>query len=130
MVSTISSRIKSKHDTTENWNNAVGFIPLPGEIIIYDDYQTKTWQVEEYGEIVTKTANIPGIKIGTGNAYVQDLAFIEGDLREKLLNHINNTELHTTLAEKMFWNNKVNIDDEYAQIHGELIDDTLIFTRN
>ena len=30
-------RIRSKHDTTENWNNARGFIPMPGEIIIYDD---------------------------------------------------------------------------------------------
>ena len=103
---------------------------MPGEVIIYDDYQVKTWTVEEYGETVTKTANIPGIKIGTGNSYVQDLAFIDDELRDKLMTHINNADLHTTLAEKMFWNNKVNIDDEYAKIHGELIDDTLIFTRN
>ena len=33
-----NTRIKSKHDTTANWNAAVGFIPLSGEIIIYDDY--------------------------------------------------------------------------------------------
>lgn len=130
MADTILSRIKLKHDTTENWNKAKGFIPMPGEVIIYDDYQVKTWTVEEYGETVTKTANIPGIKIGTGNSYVQDLAFIDDELRDKLMTHINNAELHTTLAEKMFWNNKVNIDDEYAKIHGELIDDTLIFTRN
>lgn len=130
MADTILSRIKLKHDTTENWNKAKGFIPMPGEVIIYDDYQVKTWTVEEYGETVTKTANIPGIKIGTGNSYVQDLAFIDDELRDKLMTHINNADLHTTLAEKMFWNNKVNIDDEYAKIHGELIDDTLIFTRN
>lgn len=130
MADTILSRIKLKHDTTENWNKARGFIPMPGEVIIYDDYQVKTWTVEEYGETVTKTANIPGIKIGTGNSYVQDLAFIDDELRDKLMTHINNADLHTTLAEKMFWNNKVNIDDEYAKIHGELIDDTLIFTRN
>ena len=30
------TRIKSKHDTTANWNAAIGFIPLDGEIIIYD----------------------------------------------------------------------------------------------
>ena len=126
----LNARIQIKHDTTANWNAAIGFIPLPGEIIVYDDYQVKTWQEVEYGETVTKTANIPGIKIGTGNAYVQDLQFIEGDLREKLLNHINDMDLHTTLAEKLFWNNKINVDDAYEQMHGELVDETLVLTRN
>ena len=104
-------RIRSKHDTTENWNNARGFIPMPGEIIIYDDYETKTYTVEEYGELVTKTVNIPNIKIGTGNAYVQDLAFVDQRTREILMEHINNQEIHTTLQEKLFWSNKINIDD-------------------
>lgn len=122
-------RIESKHDTTENWNKAQGFIPLPGEIIIYDDYEVKTWTVEEYGQTVTKTANIPNIKIGTGNAYVQDLAFVDEKTRDMLLEHINNQDIHTTLQEKLFWNNKINIDDAYAQIHQELEDETLIFTR-
>ena len=122
----LQARIQSKHDTTANWDKAVGFIPLPGEIIIYDDWQTKTYTVEEYGETVTKTVNIPNIKIGTGNAYVQDLGFVSDDLRDQLMNHINNQELHTTLAEKLFWNNKINIDDAYEQIHDELVDETLI----
>jgi hypothetical protein len=126
----LQARIQSKHDTTANWDKAVGFIPLPGEIIIYDDWQTKTYTVEEYGETVTKTVNIPNIKIGTGNAYVQDLGFIDEDLRDRLLAHINNEELHTTLAEKLFWNNKINIDDAYEQIHDELVDETLILNRN
>lgn len=126
----LDARIMLKHDTTAHWNNARGFVPIAGEVIIYDDYQTKTWQVEEYGEIVTKTENIPGIKIGDGNAYVQDLPFIDKDLREKLMAHINNAEIHTTLAEKLFWNNKVNVDDAYEQIHDELEDETLIINRN
>ena len=126
----LQARIQSKHDTTANWDKAVGFIPLPGEIIIYDDWQTKTYTVEEYGETVTKTVNIPNIKIGTGNAYVQDLGFVSDDLRDQLMNHINNQELHTTLAEKLFWNNKINIDDAYEQIHDELVDETLILNRN
>lgn len=124
------ARIKSKHDTTENWNNAKGFVPMAGEIIIYDDYQTKTWTETEYGETVTKTKNIPGIKIGTGNAYVQDLAFVSDDIRDTLMAHINNQEMHTTLAEKLFWNNKINVDDAYEQIHGDLEDETLIINRN
>ena len=125
-----NTRITLKHDTTAHWNNAIGFVPMAGEVIIYDDYQTKTWQVEEYGELVTKTENIPGIKIGDGLAYVQDLPFVDKDLREKLMTHINNTEIHTTLAEKLLWNNKINIDDAYEQIHDELENETLIINRN
>lgn len=123
-------RIRSKHDTTENWNNARGFIPMQGEIIIYDDYATKTYTVEEYGETVTKTVNIPNIKIGTGNAYVQDLAFVEDDLRDMLLEHIRNQDIHTTLQEKLFWSNKINVDDSEDILVGELSDETLILNRN
>ena len=126
----IEARIQSKHDTTANWNAAIGFIPLPGEVIIYDDFEVKTWEEEEYGETVTKTANIPNIKIGTGNAYVQDLAFVDERTRKLILDHINDQEVHTTLAEKLFWNNKLNMDDSEDIIHGELSDETLILNRN
>lgn len=117
-------------DTTENWNNAQEFIPRKGEVIVYEDYQTKTYTVEEYGETVTKTVNIPAIKIGTGNGYVQDLAFVGDDIRDMLMTHINNAELHATLGEKAFWNNKINVDDSYDIVHGELEDETLILNRN
>ena len=130
MSATMNARIQIKHDTTANWNNAVGFIPLAGEIIVYDDYEIKTYTVEEYGETVTKTALIPNIKIGTGNAYVQDLAFVDEKTKDILMEHINNQNVHVTLQEKLFWNNKVNIDDAYAQIYQELEDETLIFNRN
>lgn len=130
MVDTLQTRIKLKRDTTENWNNATGFIPLEGEVIIYSDYETKTYTVQEYGEEVTKTVNIPNIKIGTGNAYVQDLAFVDDKTREMLINHINNQELHTTLAEKLFWNNKINVDDAEEQIIGKLENETLVLNRN
>ena len=130
MSSIVNTRIKIKHDTTENWNNARGFIPLPGELIVYDDYETKTYQVEEYGETVTKTVNIPNVKVGTGNAYVQDLAFIDDDIRDIVMQHIRDYDMHVTLQEKVFWNNKVNIDDEYDKVHGEVLDELLIFNRN
>lgn len=120
------SRIKSKHDTTANWNSCIGFIPMEGEIIIYDDYKTVTY--EDHGE--TKTKRIPGIKIGSGNAYVQDLGFVDDELRDRLMEHINNQEIHVTLGEKVFWNNKVNIDDAYEIVHGDLEDETLIFNRD
>lgn len=130
MSATVNTRLKIKHDTTENWNNATGFIPLPGELIVYDDYETKTYQVEEYGEMITKTVNIPNVKVGTGNAYVQDLMFIGDDIREIVMQHIHDYDVHVTLQEKLFWNNKVNIDDDYDKVHGEVLDELLIFNRN
>lgn len=130
MSATINSRIQLKRDTTEHWNQAVGFIPLPGEVIVYEDYEVKTYTVTEYGETVTKTVNIPNIKIGTGNAYVQDLAFVDENTKNILLEHIHNQDIHTTLAEKIFWNNKINVDDTTEQITGELEEETLILNRN
>ena len=121
MSSTVNTRIKLKRDTTANWNAARGFRPLAGEVIIYTDYQS--YSAEEYGETVTKY--IPGIKIGDGSTYVQDLPFVDKDLRDKLMDHINNMEIHVTLAEKAFWNNKLNVNDL-----AEVEDDSLIFNRN
>ncbi len=33
----IKTRIQNKNDTSENWAKAINFIPLKGEIIIYND---------------------------------------------------------------------------------------------
>ena len=125
MSATWNTRIQLKRDTTENWNNATGFIPLQGEIIIYTDYSS--YEKEVNGQ--TETILIPNIKIGTGNSYVQDLPFVDKETRDMLMEHINNLDIHTTLSEKLFWNNKVNIDDAYAQVYQELEDETLIFNR-
>lgn len=104
-------------NTTEYWNNQIGYIPGPGELIIYSDYKT----VQKDGVSVL----VPGLKIGSGNGYVQDLAF-EGEAEaEGLLNHISDTAAHTTSAEKLFWNRKLNVEDS-QEVSGE----TLIFNRN
>lgn len=130
MSGAINTRIQLKRDTTENWNNAVGFVPLPGEIIVYEDYEVKTYTVEEYGETITKTVNIPNIKVGTGNAYIQDLAFVDEQTRDILMAHIQDHDIHVTLQEKVFWNNKINVDDADEQVSGELEDETLVLNRN
>lgn len=130
MSATVNTRIQLKRDTTEHWNNARGFIPLAGEVIVYTDYETKTYTVEEYGETVTKTVQIPNIKVGTGNAYVQDLPFVDEKTRDILMEHINNHDIHVTLQEKLFWNNKINIDDSEDIVHDELSDEVLVLNRN
>lgn len=104
--------------TTAEWNETIGYVPAVGEIIVYTDYK----QVEKDGEMV----DVPGIKIGSGNAYVQDLMFV-GDVAidtQILEDHINDTTIHTNTEEKDFWNGKVSIDES------GLISETLIFKTN
>lgn len=122
----LETRIQLKRDTTDNWNNAQGFIPKSGEVIIYTDYEKITKDVA--GKTVE--IDVPNIKIGTGNGYVQDLPFVDEELRNKLMLHIENMDMHTTLREKLFWDNKVNIDDEFEQIYQDVEDETLVFNRN
>lgn len=59
---TFQGRIVQKHDTKANWDKATNFVPLKGEIIIYDDLNK--------------------IKIGDGSTKINDLVFslAESDL--------------------------------------------------
>jgi hypothetical protein len=119
-MDTINTRLKVKTDTTANWALVSGtFTPLKGEIIVYSDYQT-------VGEGNEQTV-IPGIKIGTGNAYVGDLPFVDQDTRATLLAHISNSGIHVTGRQKAFWSNKIDIDESSGQ---EVRNETLIFTRD
>lgn len=121
MGATVNARIKLKRESTQYWNEALGFIPLEGELIIYNDY--KTMQKEIDG--VVTTVQVPGLKIGDGMAYVQDLPFVGEDLRKEIMEHINNPEIHVSLRDRLFWNNKLNVDDA-----AELVDGALILNRN
>lgn len=105
------------YNTTAYWNSKIGYIPAAGELVIYSDFQTTVVD----GQVV----EIPGIKIGSGNGYVQDLAFLGDKESEELFEHISNTVIHTSAAEKLFWNNKLNVND--AQ---EVVGENLVFNRN
>lgn len=118
----IKTRIKLKRDTTANWNAALGFVPLEGELIIYLDGR----QIEKDGQVV----NLPTIKIGDGKAYVQDLPFVDDDTRDTLLLHINDALAHVSSRDRQFWDHKVDIDDLYETLNEELEDETLIFSRD
>lgn len=121
MNNVINTRVKLKTDTTENWESVRDFVPLKGELIIYSDYTS--FVGVENGEPVVKY--IPNFKIGNGNTYLQDLLFVDEDLRKQLNNHINNTDIHVTASEKAFWNNKLNVNDE-SEVTGE----TLLLNRD
>lgn len=117
----VKTRIKLKRDTTANWNAALGFVPLEGELIIYLDGR----QIEKDGQ----TVDLPTIKIGDGKAYVQDLPFVDDDTRDTLLLHINDALMHVGARDRQFWDHKVDIDDLYETLNEELEDETLIFSR-
>ena len=61
----MKQRVQVKHDTAENWAKAINFVPLSGELIVYDG-------ILENGEYIEK----PRIKIGDGIHNVNDLPFI------------------------------------------------------
>jgi hypothetical protein len=54
---TVKTRIQLKHDLSSNWEKAIAFTPLIGEVIFYTDLNK--------------------IKIGDGKSLVSDLPFIK-----------------------------------------------------
>jgi hypothetical protein len=86
---------KIRRNTKAEWDKQLSLISDADTIYVYTDYQTIT---DDQGN----TKYIPGIKIGDGLAYVVDLPFID----EKILQHLNNHNIHVTAEEKTFWNNK------------------------
>lgn len=64
----MKERITIKHDVEANWNKAVNFVPLPGELIIYDG-------VIENGQYIQK----PRFKVGDGVHKVSELPFVNID---------------------------------------------------
>lgn len=68
---TINTRIQHKHDIEANWNRATNFIPLIGEIIIYD---------------IDDKFTCERFKIGDGKTYVVDLPFYLEDEIESIWN--------------------------------------------
>ena len=61
---TFQGRIVQKHDTKANWDKATNFVPLKGEIIVYDDLKKI-----KIGDGVTKVGNL---------AFINDLDTING----------------------------------------------------
>lgn len=79
-------------DSTANFNSDINTIAELNVIYIYTDHQQN-----EDGK------NIPGIKIGDGRAFLIDAPFLD----DIYMQHINDTTIHITNDERLFWNNKV-----------------------
>lgn len=96
-----------EYHTTAEWATAGLEISEAGAIYVYSDASTDI-----------NGNSIPGIKVGDGSAYIVDLPFIN----QIEIDHLNDTVVHITAAERDFWNNKVRT--YYSAVE----DDTLVFT--
>lgn len=77
---TLKTRIQNRHDTEANWTTASNatkpFIPLKGEVIVYDPDTTNT---------------SPRVKIGDGVTKVGNLAFVGSDISKYVTLDTNQT---------------------------------------
>ena len=55
----LNGRLVQKHDTEEHWNLATNFVPLDGELIIYDADATHSYPRFKVGDGVTKVGLLP-----------------------------------------------------------------------
>ena len=56
---TIKARIQLKNDTEENWNKAINFVPLQGEIIIYSADNSHPFSRIKVGDGITTVIKLP-----------------------------------------------------------------------
>ena len=97
--------------TSNQWRQQLGVLSQKNTFYIYTDGYEK-----EDGQ--GGTIKIPRIKVGDGSSYIIDLPFVD----DLFYDHFNNMDIHVTLAEKQFWNNKVRTQDS------EIDEQNLIFT--
>lgn len=77
---------------TASWNSQPQLVSQVGVIYIYSDYKKDA-----------EGNNIPGLKVGDGNAYLIDVPFLTKLIDEHILDNIR----HITSSERDSWNNKV-----------------------
>lgn len=65
--STVKTRIQLKNDTENNWNKALSFIPLAGEVIIYSPDDSHPFSRIKIGDGATTVINLPFIDATTIN---------------------------------------------------------------
>ena len=59
MANKIDTRIRHKHDIEANWNKATNFIPLLGELIVYDPDASFSYCRIKMGDGVNVVSALP-----------------------------------------------------------------------
>ena len=79
------------YGSTAQWNAQPQLVSEEKSIYIYSDYRQVDGQ------------NVPGIKVGDGQAFVIDLPFIDAEMQA----HIADMAVHVSAADRINWNRKV-----------------------
>ena len=79
----VRTRIQLKNDTEANWDKAIHFVPLLGEVIIYSADDTHPFSRLKVGDGITTVVNLPFIDASTLNG--KDIDHL--DVKVSKLNH-------------------------------------------
>lgn len=105
----INARLQQKHDLEKNWMLAENFIPKIGELIVYDAETSFEDITDKNGDLIKDyMCEYARLKIGDGVTTVNNLAFVDDNLREELAEYalkqeqaaikgkgLDSTQLHT-----------------------------------
>lgn len=112
MIKEIKTRIQLKHDIEANWNTTPSFIPLLGEIILYDIDDVHEYERIKIGDGVTNITNLPFLAGGINSiiSYEANQALTN----EQQANARNNIGAADTaaVAEKVKTINGKGVDNE------------------
>lgn len=101
---TLNTRIQHKHDIEVNWEKATNFIPLQGEIIVYD---------------VDENFDYERIKIGDGIKNINELAFVTENITHNWAD-IQNKPFITVDSDTLEWDGNTeglsNFNDVYFKV--------------
>lgn len=89
------------YDTKEAWDIQHELVSERAAIYVYSD---KAFIEDEVGN----RTFVPGIKVGDGTSYLIDMPFVGDEILLAFARHAQNTEIHITQQERIFWNNKVS----------------------
>ena len=97
---TIKTRIQLKNDTEVNWDKAINFVPLQGEIIIYSADESHPFSRIKIGNGLSTVSNLPfiganflqdNIQIGTTAELNKDLSYIPK--KDQILIYLDKTTI-------------------------------------
>lgn len=111
---TLKSRIIHKHDVEANWLKATNFVPLAGEIIIYDIDATHAYE---------------RVKVGDGKTVVSSLPFIDDNKVDKIAGKGLSTNDYTTEDKNTLADLKAKVGDDSVadQIDAAISANSLVY---
>ena len=109
----VEGQVMCYRRTAQEWNQDPNYMSQAGVLYIYENYKD-----------LPNGTKIANFKVGDGVNYLIDLPFVNADLSQNLYQHVNNSRIHITDAERNFWNNKITAYQDVIN------NENLILTKN